>query len=187
MTRRDLIVVLGALVLAIGVSAVLYVGSLASDSAAAAVDQRAARPRVFFDFRNTLPAARTVAEAPAQVGPLVAVVPLQRNLSDNARDAAGFLLVVLVTATTLVVAHGRVSIYEQRGEYQMYVTVVHPAGAGLLNLRFEELRGRLEREGLFEPARKRPLPRFPARIGIVTSQRGAVISDMIHILSRRFP
>jgi len=108
MTRRDLIVVLGALVLAIGVSAVLYVGSLASDSAAAAVDQRAARPRVFFDFRNTLPAARTVAEAPAQVGPLVAVVPLQRNLSDNARDAAGFLLVVLVTATTLVVAHGRV-------------------------------------------------------------------------------
>ena len=86
-----------------------------------------------------------------------------------------------------VVAHGRVSIYEQRGEYQMYVTVVHPAGAGLLNLRFEELRARLEREGLFDPARKRPLPRFPRRVGVVTSPNGAVFHDVVNVLSRRFP
>ncbi|HEY3110286.1 MAG TPA: exodeoxyribonuclease VII large subunit [Chloroflexota bacterium] len=86
-----------------------------------------------------------------------------------------------------VVAHGRVSIYEQRGEYQIYVTVVHPAGAGLLNLRFEELRARLEREGLFDPARKRPLPRFPRRVGVVTSPNGAVFHDVVNVLSRRFP
>src|SRR5919201_1753792 len=86
-----------------------------------------------------------------------------------------------------VVAHGRVSIYEQRGEYQMYVTVVHPAGAGLLNLRFEELRARLEREGLFDPARKRPLPRFPRRVGVVTSPSGAGFHDVVNVLSRRFP
>jgi exodeoxyribonuclease VII large subunit len=86
-----------------------------------------------------------------------------------------------------VVAHGRVSIYEQRGEYQMYVNIVHAAGAGLLNLRFEELRARLEREGLFDPARKRPLPRFPARVGIVTSPTGAVFHDVVNVLARRFP
>ena len=108
MTRRDLLVVFGALVLALGVSAVLYVGTIASDSAIAATDQRAARPRVFFDFRNTPAARAAVVDAPERVGPLAAVVPLQRSLSDNARDAAGFLLVVLVTATTLVIAHERV-------------------------------------------------------------------------------
>jgi exodeoxyribonuclease VII large subunit len=86
-----------------------------------------------------------------------------------------------------VVAHGRVSIYEQRGEYQLYVNVVHPAGAGLLNLRFEELRARLDREGLFDPARKRPLPRFPSRIGLVTSPIGAAFHDVLNVVSRRFP
>ena len=109
MTRRDLLVVFGALVLALGVSAVLYVGSIASDSAIAATDQRAARPRVFFDFGNRLPPVRAaVVDTPERVGPLAAVVPLQRSLSDNARDAAGFLLVVLVTATTLLIANERV-------------------------------------------------------------------------------
>lgn len=86
-----------------------------------------------------------------------------------------------------VVAHGRVSIYEQRGEYQLYVNVVHPAGTGLLSLRFEELRARLEREGLFDEARKRPLPRFPGRIGLVTSPIGAVFHDVVNVVARRFP
>jgi exodeoxyribonuclease VII large subunit len=86
-----------------------------------------------------------------------------------------------------VVAHGRISLYEQRGEYQLYVNVVHPAGAGLLNLRFEELRARLEREGLFDPERKRPLPTFPRRIGLVTSPVGAVLHDILNVVSRRFP
>ena len=109
MTRREIVIVLGALAVALGVSAVLYVGTVSNEAAVTASEQRAARPRVFFDFRNTPPprveAAVNIVDG---VGPLAAVVPLQRSLSDNARDAAGFLLIVLVTATTLVVAHDRV-------------------------------------------------------------------------------
>lgn len=86
-----------------------------------------------------------------------------------------------------VVAHGRVSVYEQRGEYQLYVNLVQPAGAGALALQLEELRTRLEREGLFEESRKRALPRFPRRIGVVTSPVGAVLRDMLTVISRRFP
>lgn len=86
-----------------------------------------------------------------------------------------------------VVAHGRVSIYEERGEYQLYVTIVHSAGVGVQNLRVEELRGRLEREGLFDPARKRPPPRFPRRIGVVTSPIGAAFHDVCNVIRRRFP
>ncbi len=110
MTRRDLLVVIGALVLAIGVSTMLYVGAIATDPATTttAAELRTVRPRIFFDLRNTPPPARAVAEAQQRVGPLGAIVPLQRNLSDGARDAAGFLLVILVTATTLVVANERV-------------------------------------------------------------------------------
>jgi len=106
MTRREQILVLGAFVLALGLSAVLYVGTMAAEPAAA--DAAPARPRVFFDSRNTLPAARSIAQVEDRVGPFAAIVPLQRNMSDNARDAAGFLLVVIVTATTLVIAHSRV-------------------------------------------------------------------------------
>lgn len=114
MTRRDLLVVVGALVLAIGVSTMLYVGAVTTEPSppATAAQLRTIRPRIFFDFRNTPPPARAIGEAQERVGPLAGLVPLQRNVSDGARDAAGFLLVILITATTLVVANtGVVSAY----------------------------------------------------------------------------
>jgi exodeoxyribonuclease VII large subunit len=86
-----------------------------------------------------------------------------------------------------VVAHGRVSLYEARGDLQLYVDVVQPEGVGALHLQLEELRARLEREGLFEPSRKRPLPPFPRRIGVVTSPVGAALRDILNILSQRYP
>src|SRR4029078_7380454 len=98
-------------VLAIGFSALLFVGTVATEPAAtsATTELRAARPRIFFDLRQTpAPPTRTLAEVQESVGPLAAVVPLQRGISDSARDAAGFLLVLIITATTLTLAHGRV-------------------------------------------------------------------------------
>lgn len=86
-----------------------------------------------------------------------------------------------------VLVRGRVDIYEQRSEYQFVVESIEPQGHGALQLAFEQLRARLREEGLFESARKRPLPRYPLRIGIVTSPKGAVIRDFIEVLSRRFP
>lgn len=86
-----------------------------------------------------------------------------------------------------VLARGRLDVYEARGEYQLLVEALEPQGAGALQLAFEQLKKKLGAEGLFAAERKRPLPRFPRRIGIVTSPRGAVISDLIQILSRRFP
>ena len=86
-----------------------------------------------------------------------------------------------------VLARGRIDVYEARGEYQLLVEFMEPQGLGALQLAFEQLKKKLAAEGLFAPERKRPLPRFPRRIGIVTSPRGAAIADMIHILSRRFP
>ena len=86
-----------------------------------------------------------------------------------------------------VVARGRIDVFEARGEYQLIVEFLEPQGHGALQFAFEQLKKKLASEGLFEPARKRPLPRFPRRIGIVTSPRGAVISDMLQILERRFP
>ncbi len=85
-----------------------------------------------------------------------------------------------------VVARGRLSVYDPRGEYQIIVDYLEPAGLGALQLAFEQLKGRLAAEGLFEEARKRPLPRLPQRIGLVTSARGAVIADIVRILRRRF-
>ena len=82
---------------------------------------------------------------------------------------------------------GRVDIYEQRSEYQFVVESIEPQGHGALQLAFEQLRARLRDEGLFEASRKRALPRYPQRIGIVTSPKGAVIRDFIEVLSRRFP
>jgi exodeoxyribonuclease VII large subunit len=84
-----------------------------------------------------------------------------------------------------VTARGRVSVYEPRGEYQLYVEFLEPQGVGALQLAFEQLKQRLAAEGLFDAARKKPLPRLPRRIGIITSPRGAVIQDMIRILERR--
>jgi exodeoxyribonuclease VII large subunit len=86
-----------------------------------------------------------------------------------------------------VLARGRVDIYEARGEYQLQVEMLEPQGLGALQLAFEQLKRKLAAEGLFAPERKRPLPRFPRRIGIVTSPRGAVIHDLVQILSRRSP
>src|SRR5262249_5138450 len=107
MRRRDMVLVGVALLVALGLSAVLYVGTMASEPTSAA-HVAPARTRAFFKSRGNLRPARTVAEVQDRVGPFAAIVPLQRNMSDNARDVAGFLLVIIVTATTLVVANGRV-------------------------------------------------------------------------------
>src|SRR6266851_271222 len=79
-----------------------------------------------------------------------------------------------------VLARGRVDVYAERGQYQLIVETIEPRGLGALQLAFEQLKKKLAAEGLFETARKRPLPKFPRRIGIVTSPRGAAIADMIH-------
>ncbi|MBI2864626.1 MAG: exodeoxyribonuclease VII large subunit [Chloroflexi bacterium] len=86
-----------------------------------------------------------------------------------------------------VLAHGRIALYEATGALQLYVDVVQPEGVGLLHLQFEQMRAKLEAEGLFEIARKRRLPTFPQRIGVVTSPTGAVIRDIHNVVSRRFP
>ncbi|MCU1273706.1 MAG: exodeoxyribonuclease large subunit, partial [Bryobacterales bacterium] len=86
-----------------------------------------------------------------------------------------------------VLARGRVDVYEARGEYQLLVEALEPQGHGALQFAFEQLKKKLGAEGLFDAARKRPLPKLPQRIGIVTSPSGSVIQDMLQILSRRFP
>ena len=86
-----------------------------------------------------------------------------------------------------VVAHGNVSFYEARGDIQLYVDFVHEQGVGLLHLEFERLKERLAEEGLFDEERKRPLPLYPRRLGIVTSPDGAVFHDICHVLARRWP
>jgi exodeoxyribonuclease VII large subunit len=85
-----------------------------------------------------------------------------------------------------VICRGRVSLYERRGEYQLILEEVEPKGIGALQLAFLQLKDRLEKEGLYDPAHKRPIPMMPQTIGIVTSPTGAVIRDMLHILHRRF-
>ncbi len=87
----------------------------------------------------------------------------------------------------MVVAHGGATIYEKNTRFQIKTDVIYPAGAGILKLQLEQLTQKLEAEGLFDPSRKRPLPRFPARIGVVTSESGAVWHDIQHVLHRRFP
>ena len=86
-----------------------------------------------------------------------------------------------------VVVYGNVTVYAPRGNYQLVVLAAKLVGEGDLMQRYLELKGKLEREGLFDPARKRPLPFLPRRIGIVTSEAGAVIHDMCTVLTRRFP
>lgn len=82
---------------------------------------------------------------------------------------------------------GRISVYEARGEYQLIVEHLEEAGVGALKREFERLKTRLAAEGLFAPERKRPLPRFPHRIGVITSPSGAALHDILKILARRFP
>lgn len=87
----------------------------------------------------------------------------------------------------VVLLFGTVTVYERRGEYQISVEFMEPKGVGALQIAFEQLKARLQAEGLFDPARKRPLPRLPRKIGIITSPTGAVIRDMLTVIGRRFP
>jgi exodeoxyribonuclease VII large subunit len=86
-----------------------------------------------------------------------------------------------------VICHGRVRAYEPQGIYQLYVESITPAGAGDLHARYEQLRAKLAAEGLFDADRKRPLPRWPRRIGVVTSPIGAVWQDIRNVVRRRYP
>jgi exodeoxyribonuclease VII large subunit len=86
-----------------------------------------------------------------------------------------------------VTVRGGVSVYEARGEYQIYVSHIEPVGLGALQLAFEQLKNKLEAEGLFDAERKKPLPALPRRIGIVSSPQGAAIRDILRVLRRRFP
>jgi exodeoxyribonuclease VII large subunit len=86
-----------------------------------------------------------------------------------------------------VQVHGNLSVFEARGQYQLSVQILQPRGAGILQAKFEALKRRLESEGLFAAERKRPLPKFPRRIGIVTSPTGAAIRDILNVLRRRAP
>ena len=100
-----------------------------------------------------------------------AMAPLRVPLTDGAQ----------------VQVYGNVSVFEARGQYQLSVQIVQTRGAGLLQAKFEALKRKLEAEGLFETARKRALPKFPAHIGIITSPSGAAIRDMLNVLGRRAP
>lgn len=86
-----------------------------------------------------------------------------------------------------VICGGRLSVYHPRGEYQIIVEVVEPKGIGALQKAFEQLKARLQAEGLFEAVHKKPIPFLPERIGVITSPTGAVIRDILHITARRFP
>jgi exodeoxyribonuclease VII large subunit len=92
----------------------------------------------------------------------------------------------LVDGTQLQV-YGTVTVFEARGQYQLNVQILQPRGVGLLQVKFEALKRKLEAEGLFAVERKRPLPKFPRRIGIITSPSGAAIRDMLNVLRRRAP
>ena len=101
----------------------------------------------------------------------------QRNVSSRCTPREG----------QLVLAFGRVSLYEPRGDYQLLIEQLEDAGSGALQRAFEELKARLGAEGLFALEHKRPLPAVPARIGVITSPSGAAIRDILHVLARRFP
>ncbi len=86
-----------------------------------------------------------------------------------------------------VIARGGLGVYEARGEYQIYVEYLEPAGVGALQLAFEQLKQKLQAEGMFDGARKKPLPLLPHSIGVVTSPDGAAVRDILRVLKRRFP
>ncbi len=86
-----------------------------------------------------------------------------------------------------VIAFGRVSVYEQSGTYQLYVDTMIPDGKGELYAAYEQLKDNLEKEGLFSPELKKPIPLFPEKIGVVTSATGAAIRDILNVLKRRYP
>ena len=86
-----------------------------------------------------------------------------------------------------VLARGRISLYEPRGDYQLIIDSLQDAGEGLLQRQFEELKKKLDSEGLFDPAFKQPLAPYPARIGLITSPSGAAVRDLLHVMDRRWP
>src|SRR4030095_4674940 len=116
----------------------------------------------------------TLKDQRAQIGCVIwrdAMAPLREPLVDGAQ----------------VQVYGTVTVFDARGLYQVNVQILQPRGLGLLQAKFEALKRRLQAEGLFAPERKRPLPKFPRRIGIVTSPSGAAIRDMLNVLRRRAP
>lgn len=86
-----------------------------------------------------------------------------------------------------VIARGRVSVYEASGQYQLYVDDMQPDGVGALNLAYEQLKDKLQKEGLFSEHHKKPLPPYPEKVGVITSPTGAAVRDIINVLGRRFP
>lgn len=86
-----------------------------------------------------------------------------------------------------VIVRGRVSLYERDGAYQLYIDDIQPEGIGSLAIAFEQLKERLSKEGLFDSDRKKPVPLFPKRIGVISSPNGAAVQDVVNIISRRFP
>ncbi len=86
-----------------------------------------------------------------------------------------------------VVCKGRISVYETSGAYQLYIDNMIPDGSGALNLAFEQLKKRLEKEGLFDAAHKKPVPKYPKKVGVITSPTGAAVQDIKNVLSRRYP
>src|SRR5881392_540031 len=116
----------------------------------------------------------TLKDARAQIACVIfrnAMPPLRIPLADGSQ----------------VQVYGTVTVFEARGQYQLNVQILQLRGVGVLQAKFEALKRRLEAEGLFAPERKRPLPKFPRRIGIVTSPTGAAIRDMLNVLRRRAP
>src|ERR1700716_3809564 len=116
----------------------------------------------------------TLKDARAQIACVVfrnTMAPLRQPLVDGAQ----------------VQLYGNVSVFEARGQYQLSVQILQPRGLGLLQAKFEALKRKLEAEGLFDPARKRLLPKFPRKIGIVTSPSGAAIRYILNVLKRRAP
>ena len=116
----------------------------------------------------------TLKDARAQIACVIfrnTMPPLRQPLTDGAQ----------------VQVYGQVSVFEARGQYQLSVQILQPRGLGLLQAKFEALKRKLEAEGLFAAERKRPLPKFPRRIGIVTSPSGAAIRDILNVLKRRAP
>lgn len=86
-----------------------------------------------------------------------------------------------------VIARGRVSVYEASGQYQLYVDDMQPDGVGALNLAYEQLKEKLQKEGLFSELHKKPLPPYPEKVGVITSPTGAAVRDIINVLGSRFP
>ena len=86
-----------------------------------------------------------------------------------------------------IIAKANVSVYTPRGDYQLLISQIHPAGDGALHIKFEQLKKKLQTEGLFHPEHKKPLPQHPKTIGVITSATGAAIQDILHVLKRRNP